>query len=361
MSTLITRGVLDQLGSESKKTLLNLSLNASDLIGKVDLSDSVTKENAVTVEIINGKYITKLRIENNVLIYRDDLKSIPLLLEVINQGDIRGDSIPLNSFSIETQTKIAVIFMNYYGYVTRVNNEDYFNSNILLIFNSDWWTKIFNLARINTLNYIQLEVDNGNQPIKNKTIIEDSGLISVKEFKNIQPSPGMDILWALGIYFFDKIIRNWNEQELPEVLYTDTIMDIDINPGKYVKTLDAKNFFVNQLRIFLGLRPNKIWFGGNYQSKFYEMIQKKVNKLNKTIILEELQYFTNYLNSIYSGGNNILNGPNDSGTEPFAITDVIYSEQENGIHVTATVSIVIQINLYNDTQIYTLPVTTKIN
>ena len=361
MSTTINNGVLNQLGNESKKTLLNLAISASDLIGKVDLSDSITKENAVTVEIINGKYVTKLRIQNNVLIYKEDLKDIPLLLEVIDQGDIRGDSIPLSYFTTDIQSRIAVIFMNYYGYVTRVNNEDYFNSNILVIFNSDWWKSIFDLARINTLNYIQLEVDNGNQPPKNKTIIEETGLISIKEFKNIQPSPGMDILWALGIYFFDKIIRNWEEQELPETIYTDTIMDIDINPGKYVKTLDAKNFFINQLRIFLGLRPNKIWFGGNYQSKFYEMIQKKVNKLNKTIILEELQYFTTYLNLIYSGGNSVLNGPTDSGTEPFAVTDVLYSEVEDGIHVTAVVTVVLQVNLYNDTQIYTLPVTTKIN
>ena len=359
--SMVSGGVLDQLGTESKKTLLNLSLSVSDLVGKVDLSDSITKENAVTVDLVNGKFITKLRISNNVLIYKDDLKNIPLLLNIIDQGDIRGESIPLNYFNTDIQSRIALVFMHYYGYVTIINGEEYFNPNILLLFNSDWWIKIFNLARQNTLNYIELEVATGNQPVKNKALIEDTGLILVREFKSIQPSPGMDILWALSIYFFDKIIRNWEDQELPETTFTDTIMDIDVNPGKYIKSLDSKSFFINQLRIFLGLRPNKIWFGGNYQSKFYEMIQKKVNKLNKTIILEELKYFTNYLNYIYSGGNDVLNGPNDSGTEPFAITDIIYTEQEDGIHMVAVVSLVIQINLYNDNQIYTLPVTTKIN
>lgn len=354
-------GVLDQLGIESKKTLLNLSLSASDLIGKVDLSDSVTKENAVTVEFINGKFITKLRISNNVLIYKEDLKNIPLLLNIIDQGDIKGGSIPLSYFNNDTQSQIALVFMHYYGYVTLINGEEYFNPNITLLFNSEWWLKIFDLARLNTLNYIEMEVKSGNQPVKNKAIIEESGLISIKEFKSVQPSIGMDILWALSIYFFDKIIRNWEEQELPENIFTDTIMDIDIAPGKYIKSLDAKNFFITQLRIFLGLRPNKLWFGGGYQSKFYEMIQKKENVLNKTIILEEMRFFTDYLNLIYSGGNNILNDSGESGTEPFAVKDLVYSEVQDGIHLNVVISLVIQINLYNDSNVYTLPVTTKIN
>ena len=360
MST-ITRGVLDQLGPESKISLSMKSIDVKDLVGRLDLSNSITKENVITVDLINGKYVTKIRIPNNVLIYKEDLKEIPLLLEVIDQGDVRGSSIKLDTFPLETQTKIALVFMIHYGYCTRVNNEDYFTPHILDLFNTEWWTNIFDLARENTLNYIDLEVNNGNQPTKNRELIYDTGLISVNEFKAIQLSPGMDTLWALGIYFFDKIIRNWEDQELPQQVETDTIMDIDIAPGKYIKTLDAKKFFLNQLHIFLGLRPNKIWFGGYYQSKFYEMIQKKSNALNKTIILEEMQFFVTYMNNLYSGGNAVLNGPNDSGTEPFAITDLTYEEIDEGIHTTIILRLTISINLYGESQVYTLPVTTKLN
>ena len=360
MST-VSRGVLDLIGPESKKTILNLALDVKDLVGKVDLNDSLSKENIVTVELINGKPITKIRIPNNVIIYKDDLKEIPTLLEIIDQGEIRGNSIPLNSFPIEIQNKIIIVFMTHYGYCTRINNDVYFNPHIHDLFPVGWWQKIFTLARKKTLTYIEQEISNGNQPTKNKEIIEQTGLISIKEFRTIEPMPGMDLLWALGIYFFEKVIRNWNDQELPETIYTDTIMDIDLSPGKFIKSLDAKKFFLTQLQIFLGLRPNKIWFGGLYQSKFQELIQKKTNNLNKTIILEELSTFTNFMNLIYSGGNDVLNGSTDSGTEPFAIKNLIYNEVDDGIHTTVNVSIIIQINLYNDMQIYTLPVTTKIN
>lgn len=357
----LSRGVLDLIGPESKKTILNLALDVKDLVGKVDLNDSLSKENIVTVDIINGKPVTKVRIPNNVLIYKEDLKEIPSLLEIIDQGEIRGSSIPLNSFPIEIQNKIILVFMTHYGYCNRINNEIYFNPHIHDLFPVGWWQKIFDLARKKTLNYIEMEISNGNQPIKNKEIIEQTGLISVKEFRSIEPIPGMDVLWALGIYFFEKIIRNWNDQETPEQLFTETIMDVDFAPGKYIKTLDAKKFFLNQLRIFLGLRPNKIWFGGLYQSKFQEMIQKKANNLNRTIILEELSTFTKYMNAIYSGGNDVLNGTTDSGTEPFAIKNIIYNETIDGIYTTVTVNIIIHINLYNDIQTYTLPVTTRIN
>lgn len=359
--SVVNRGVLDLLGVEAKKTQLALAIDVKDLVGTVDLNDSITKENIVTVDLINGKYVTKIRIPNNVIIYKEDLKDIPLLLTVIDQGAIKGSSIKLDYFPIDTQTRIAEVFMIYYGYATKVNNQTYFTQHMYDLFNTAWWSNIFELARTNTLTYIDLEVENGTQPVKNRELIYNTGLISVDQFKLIEPSPGMNILWALSIYFFDKIIRNWTDQEIPEPLYTDTIMDADLSPGKYIKTLDAKNFFVNQLKIFLGLRPNKIWFGGNYQSKFYEMIQKKDNKLNKTIILEELSYFTNYMNQIYSGGNTILNGSNDSGTEPFAVTDLTYSEVDTGIHTNIQITVHLTINLYGESNIYKLPVTTKIN
>ena len=359
--SIISRGVLDLIGPESKKTILNLALDVKDLVNKVDLNDSLSKENIVTVDIINGKPITKVRIENNILIYKDDLKEIPSLLEIIDQGDIRGNSIPLNTFPIEIQNKIMLIFMTHHGYCNRINNELYFNPHIHDLFPTDWWQKIFKLARQKTLTYIEAEIANGNQPVKNKEIIDKTGLISIKEFQTIEPTPGMDLVWALGIYFFEKIVRNWNTQELPEVLQTDTIMDVDFSPGKYSKLMDAKKFFLTQLQIFLGLRPNKIWFGGLYQSKFQELIQKKSTKLNKIIILEELSSFTNQMNYIYSGGNTTLNGSSDANTEPFAVKDLIYSEVEEGIHTTITVKVILQINLYNDTKIYTLPVTTRIN
>ena len=103
-----TSKAIELLGPTSKQTLGNLSITPKDLIGKIDFNDSLTKENIVTVEYINGKYITKTRIENNVSIYKDDLKTIPILLEVIDQSVMCGSSIRLDSFDNDTQTKIAI-------------------------------------------------------------------------------------------------------------------------------------------------------------------------------------------------------------------------------------------------------------
>lgn len=356
-----TNSVLDFLGPTSKSTLLNLALSPRDLVGKVDFHDSLTKENIVTVQLINNKPVTKVRIPNNVIIYKEDLKEIPLLLEFISQGNLKGSSIPLDSFPIETQNNIILCFMTYYGYTTKVGTDYYFTPHIEDLFNTTWWLNLFQMAKINTLSYIEQEVVLGNQPIKNKDLIEASGLISVMEFRKIQPEPGMDLLWALGIYFFEKIIRNWILQEVPEVIETETLMDVDLDPGKYNKMMDAKKFFVQQLRIFLGLRPNTIWFGNGYHSKFKELIQKKISTLSKNLVLEELRYFTDYMNLIYSNSNEILNGPVDSGTEPFTVTDIIYFETDKGPNTVITVQIKILINTYSTAQVITLPVTTRIN
>ena len=230
--SIISRGVLDQLGPESKISLLMKAIDVKDLVGQLDLSNSVTKENVITVDLINGKYVTKIRIPNNVLIYKEDLKEIPLLLEIIDQGDIRSASIRLDTFPLEVQTKIALVFMIHYGYCTKVNNEEYFTPHIIDLFNTDWWQNIFNLARENTLNYIDLEVNNGNQPAKNRELIYQTGLISVKEFKSVQLSPGMDTLWALSIYFFDKII-----------IVIPTSIGIPLG--------ESGNLFLKQLKTFL--------------------------------------------------------------------------------------------------------------
>ena len=37
--SIISRGVLDLIGPESKKTILNLALDVKDLVNKVDLND----------------------------------------------------------------------------------------------------------------------------------------------------------------------------------------------------------------------------------------------------------------------------------------------------------------------------------
>ena len=356
-----TNMIFDSLGPTSKSTLLNLALNASDLVGQVDFHDSLTKENIVSVQYINNKPVTKIRIPNNVIIYKEDLKEIPLLLEFISQGDLKGSNIPLASFPIETQNNIIIIFMMYYGYVNKIGTDYYFNPHIEDLFNTTWWLNLFQMAKLNTINYIEQEVLIGNQPIKNRDLIVESGLISINEFKKIQPEPGMDLVWALGIYFFEKIVRNWILQELPEIIETETLMDADLDPGKYVKVMDAKKFFIQQLRIFLGLRPSSVWFGSGYHSKFKELIQKKISTLSKNLVLEELKYFTDYMNLIYSNENNLLNGPVDSGTEPFTVLDLSYSETEHGPNTLITVSIKLKINTYSVSQIVTLPVTTRIN
>lgn len=355
------RGAIDKLGPESKITLQNLALSVNDLAGALDFSNSLSKENAVYVEFSNGKFITKIRLSNNVRIYKKDLIDIPLLLEIISQKDLKGSFIELKTFSTDTQTKIALCFMQQYGYVKNLNNDLYFTKAIRTLFNTEWWLKYFDISEKLTHNWIEEEIFLGNQPIKNKDLIIDSEYISVEKFKNLQPEKGMDLLWALSIYFFDKIIRNWEDQELPEIKETETIMDIDINPGKYIKQIDAKTFFLTQMQIYLQLRPANIFFGGSYFSRIKEFIQKKSSEINKTMIMEELKYFTDWMNLIYSGGNNQLNGPNDSGTEPFTVKDIIYSETENGPTTDIILNIILQINTYQDSAIYTLPISTKIN
>ena len=355
-----TSKAIELLGPTSKQTLGNLSITPKDLIGKIDFNDSLTKENIVTVEYINGKYITKTRIENNVSIYKDDLKTIPILLEVIDQSVMYGSSIRLDSFDNDTQTKIAICFMIYNGYIRIINNEYWFTPHIEVLFNTSWWGKLFTIAKIKTRDAVNQDIALSNQPIKNLEMILDAGLISVNEFKTIQPEKGMDILWALGIYFFEKIIRNYQTQDIPETPFTDTIMDIDINPGKYIKSLDAKTFFLTQLRIYLGLQPTSIFFGGGYYSIFKQQIHKKVTDINKRIILEELRFFTNNMNMLYSGGNNQLNSSKDSGTEPFAILDVIYSDVDNGPTTDVHLTIVLQINTFNISDTFALPISSRI-
>jgi len=262
---------IEFLGPTSKQTQLNLLITPKDLIGQVDFNDSLTKENIVSVEYINGKYETKIRIENNVEIYKDDLKTIPLLLEVIDQSSLYGESIRLDAFNIDTQTKIALCFMHWNGYIKIINGNYWFTSHIKVLFTTDWWQKLFKIAEIKTKSYINKEKELNNQPLKTLEMIETTGLISVNEFKSIQPEKGMDILWALGIYFFEKIVRNYQSQEAPEIMFTDTIMDIDINPGRYIKQMDAKTFFLTQLRIYLGLQPSSIFFGNGYYSIFKQL------------------------------------------------------------------------------------------
>lgn len=355
------RGAIDVLGPESKITLQNLALSVNDLAGALDFSNSLSKDNAVMVEYLNGKYVTKIRLPNNVRIYKKDLIDIPLLLEIISQKDLKGSYIELKTFSTDTQSKIALCFMQHHGYVRNINNELFFTSQIRVLFNTEWWLNLFNMANQYTLNWIDEEVFLGNQPVKNRELIVASGYISVEKFKNMQPEAGMDILWALSIYFFDKIIRNWEDKELPEIIETETIMDIDINPGKYIKSMDAKTFFITQLQIYLQLRPANIFFGGSYFSRIKEYIQKKASDINKSMIMEELTYFTNWMNLIYSGGNNQLNGTNDSGTEPFTVQDVVYSETDTGNTTDVILTIVLKINTYQNSAIYTLPISTKIN
>ena len=259
------------------------------------------------------------------------------------------------------QTKIALIFMQYYGYVQYLNNELYFTKHLETLFNTKYWLDIFKLAKDKTLKYIEEEIKIGNQPPKNKELIKESGLFSVESFKTIQPVYKADTLWALSIYFFDKIIRNWSEQEEREIPWTDTIMDIDFSPSKYTKLLDAKEFFLTQLRIYLSLRPDYIFFGGNYFSKFKEFIQQKTNNVSQAVILEELQNFTDFMNEVFSGGNNILLGSNDSKMEPFAVTDVIYNEVEDGVNIKIVLNIVLKINTYKNSQVYTLPIVSRLN
>lgn len=353
--------ILDTVGPESKSTMLNLSLTSTDLVDKVDFNDSISKQNIIYTELINGKIETRIRIPNNVLIYKSDLQDMPLLMEVVTVEMMTNDYIALSSFSQANQIRIALIFMQYYGYVQYLNNELYFTRHLETLFNTKYWTDIFALAKNKTIKYIEEEIKIGNQPSKNKELIQESGLFSVELFKTIQPVYKADTLWALSIYFFDKIIRNWSEQEEREIPWTDTIMDIDFSPAKYTKLMDAKEFFLTQLRIYLSLRPDYIFFGGNYFSKFKEFIQQKSSNISQAIILEELQNFTDFMNEVFSGGNNILMGSNDSKMEPFAVTDVIYNEVEDGVNIKIVLNIVLKINTYKNSQVYTLPIVSRLN
>lgn len=155
--------ILDTVGPESKSTMLNLSLTSTDLVDKVDFNDSISKQNIIYTELINGKIETRIRIPNNVLIYKSDLQEMPLLMEVVTVEMMTNDYIALSSFSQANQIRIALIFMQYYGYVQYLNNELYFTRHLETLFNTKYWTDIFALAKDKTIKYIEEEIKIGNQ------------------------------------------------------------------------------------------------------------------------------------------------------------------------------------------------------
>ena len=64
---------IDQLSPNARSVLLTSALTADDLIDSIDFNDSLNFENVITTSYENGKYVTKIRIENNVVIYKSIL------------------------------------------------------------------------------------------------------------------------------------------------------------------------------------------------------------------------------------------------------------------------------------------------
>ena len=367
MSTDTTSTVLSEFSTGSKDTLMNLSITANDLAN--NSLDTVTQQNEVTVTNSGGQfgqYVTEVRSAINITITKDDLHEIPALLNVINQDLYFGkaDGIELSSFSTKEQSAIALEFMIYHGYIIR-REELFITSRLPAVFNSDWWNNIWTLARAKTLSNISDELLLGNTVVFTKEDINETGYISLTAFKEIEPEPGMDLLWALGIYFFDKIVRNYKTFHEPFIQETDTLMDIILSPAQFEKQLNPKEFFLAQLRIYLGLVPGSIFFSGGYHSEFKKAIQRKLSSLQgdtlySQIVKEEMEFFIDWMNANYSGGNSALLSSGDHWTEPFAITGVEYSELTDGITTTLVAQISISVNLPNEDTTFTLPVTTDI-
>lgn len=359
--------ILGLYGTGSKDTLMNLSITASDLINKS--LDGVTQQNEVTVVNTGGRfgrYETQVRIPINVLITKEDLHEIPALLNTINQDLYFGktEGIELSAFSTKEQTSIAIEFMIYHGYIIR-REELYLTPRIQQLFDSDWWKKIWVEAKARTIQNIKDAAIVGNQTTFTIEDIEETGYISVDALKEVEPEPGMDVLWALGIYFFDKIVRNYKTFHEPFIQETDTLMDIVVAPARFEKQLNAKEFFLRELRTYLGLVPGSIYFSGGYHSDFKKAIQRKLSSLQgdslySQIVKEEIQFFVDWMNSIYSGGNSTLLSSTDHWTEPFAIENVEFSEESDGITTTLIAQLTIAVNLPDEDDRFTLPVTTDI-
>lgn len=342
---------IDQLSPNARSVLLTSALTADDLIDSIDFNDSLNFENVITTSYENGKYVTKIRIENNVVIYKSDLQDKPKLLELIKPSDFIYDSIPLSSFDLITQTKIAIVFMHYYGYVKQLEGEYYFTDSIHNIFGTQFWQDVFNEAKQKTLQYINNEIKIGNLNDKIKEQIQEENLIHLEQVRMVQPSYNCDTIWALSIYFFDKILRNQNQYDTEKNIQdTYTIMDADIGPSRYVKLTDAKHFFVTQLSYYLSSSPDYIFFGGNYHSKFKEFLQMKMSDTTETIITEELETFTNTMNDLYALASN------ENDIVPFKIESIHYSKSEVGPYENIVLQINIRISTKNVSNVYTLPV-----
>lgn len=128
----------------------------------------------------------------------------------------------------------------------------------------------------------------------------------------------------LLLTYFYKIFKNGNNR-IEFIPKTVSLLDIDLNIGKYSKVVNLKKFILEQFSTFLKLSSDIVPFSNGFSSTLKKTLHTKFSTENE--IKEEIQIFFQYLNSYYS--------------TDFKLEKVELIEKDNGIFVQLTVKVYI--------------------
>jgi hypothetical protein len=143
---------------------------------------------------------------------------------------------------------------------------------------------------------------------------------------DIEKISQVDLNYLIMVYFY-KINKNSKNKSV-YAYRTISLLDVDLNNGKFNKEMDFKKFFVTQFNNYLKLNTSQVPFSGNFHSAVKNYLQTKSFNIN--YISDEVSRFVQLMNAYYSQNFNLLN------VEPV--------ETYNGIYSRLTIKITISIN-----------------
>jgi len=220
---------------------------------------------------------------NQITITKLDIKRIPELMNFFMTNNIYiDDKIELSELPKSIQNKIGKIFMNFYGYIIKYQNIEYFNYNKLkeLFKNSSKILASLIYVRQDTVKH--LKVSN----------IDDIDLLSFTYISE-------ELLNDLIINFFHLKHRNFISSD-KYVKKTDILYDINLNSNTFYKITNTKEFIVSQFDRYIRTTKGSIPFSSNYGSDFKKIVNSKYNVFTKKMLEEEIKNFFSSISSIYN-------------------------------------------------------------
>jgi hypothetical protein len=148
---------------------------------------------------------------------------------------------------------------------------------------------------------------------------------------DIEKISDVDLNYLILVYFY-KINKNSKNKSV-FAYRTYSLLDVDLNNGKFTKEMDFKKFFVTQFNNYLKLNTSQVPFSGNFHSAVKNYLQTK--SFNIDYISEEVYRFVELMNTYYSQNFRLIN------VEPI--------ETYNGVYSRLTIKITISINQENVT------------